>query len=175
MRTPDGTVQLISAEATYPLRQRILRPMQIVAECAYPEDHAAEAYHAGYVLDGELVGVGTIFRQAHPGSTLPQVWRVRGMAVAEQARGQNIGGVILRALLTHARAHGTPAEVWCHGRAKVQGFYERLGFHREGEIFDQPPVGPHVLMSLILHDEDASRATRCAPHGLLKTYQLRVA
>lgn len=149
-----GNVQSIPAEETYTLRHRILRPTQSLAACAYPQDRAEYTYHAGYYLNGELLGVGTIFREARPESTLPLVWRVRGMAVAEEARGQGVGGKVLAALLAYAASQGTPAEVWLNGRANVQGFYERAGFQRKGEVFDLPPIGPHVFMSRVLREED---------------------
>jgi len=39
-----------------------------------------------------------------------------------------------------------PAEIWCHRRANIQGFYERFGFMQEGNVFDQPGTGLHALM-----------------------------
>ncbi|MGH2481987.1 MAG: GNAT family N-acetyltransferase, partial [Ktedonobacteraceae bacterium] len=127
MSIPIENVRSIPAEETYSLRHRILRPTQLLAECAYPEDKAEHTYHAGYYRDQQLLGVGTIFRAARPESTLPTVWRIRGMAVSEEAQGLGIGGKVLSALLAYAASQGMPAEVWCNGRANVQGFYERFG------------------------------------------------
>lgn len=49
--TSPGNVQSISAEDAYPLRHRILRPTQSLAECAYPQDYAEYTYHVGYYLN----------------------------------------------------------------------------------------------------------------------------
>lgn len=76
----------------------------------------------------------------------PTSWRIRGMAVVEELRGTGVGGRILQALIDHASAHPLPAEIWCHGRANVQGFYQRFGFVQEGDAFDQPGTGLHVLL-----------------------------
>ncbi|GHO80667.1 hypothetical protein KSD_84380 [Ktedonobacter sp. SOSP1-85] len=88
-------VHTIAAEDTYVLRQSVLRPMQSLAECAYPEDHEPETLHAGCYRDGQLVGVGTIFREKREGSEAPGGWRVRGMAVSPEARGSGCGGSVL--------------------------------------------------------------------------------
>ena len=142
-------VQAIAAEDTYVLRQSVLRPMQSLAECAYPVDHEPETLHAGCYRNGQLVGVGTIFREKRESSEAPGGWRVRGMAVSPEARGSGCGGAVLEALLAHAEKHslqGEAFEVWCNGRVNVEGFYQRYGFQREGDIFDVPPIGLHVVM-----------------------------
>lgn len=142
-------VHAIAAEATYALRQRVLRPMQSLAECAYPEDHEPETLHAGCYRNGQLIGVGTIFFERREGSEFQSGWRVRGMAVSPEARGSGCGGAVLKALLAHAEEHspvGDEVEVWCNGRANVEGFYQRYGFRREGDVFELPPIGPHVVM-----------------------------
>src|ERR1700730_7697353 len=109
--TSPGNIRSIPTEETYPLRHRILRPTQSLAECAYPQDYAEYTYHAGYYLNDTLLGVGTIFRDARPESTLPVVWRIRGMAVSEEIQGQGVGGKVLSALLAYAASQGMPAEV----------------------------------------------------------------
>jgi hypothetical protein len=40
--------------------------------------------------------------------------------------------------------------VWCNARTPARGFYERAGFAVEGEEFELPEIGPHVLMTLAL-------------------------
>lgn len=139
----------VTSEMTLELRHRVLRPMQTLAECSYSGDKQEQTLHAGCYLDGELVGVGTIFREDRESTGGRKGWRVRGMAVSAEARGHGCGGAILEVLLAHAQAQspaGEEAEVWCNGRANVEGFYQRYGFQREGDIFDVPPIGPHVLM-----------------------------
>src|SRR2546427_5090113 len=88
-------IRPISAEETYPLRHRILRPNQTLADCMFPLDKAPDSHHIGYFLNRELAGVGTIFREAEDGSTDKNVWRIRGMAVSTNIQGRGIGGKIL--------------------------------------------------------------------------------
>lgn len=146
-------IRSIPATETYNLRHQILRPHQTLSECAYPYDTAPGALHVGGFLGGQLIGIGSLVPDPRENSSQPVSWRIRGMAVLENVRGSGAGGNILQALLKYASTQSLPAEVWCNGRAHVQGFYERYGFVREGDLFDQPGTGPHVLMIKILHPD----------------------
>jgi hypothetical protein len=72
-------------------------------------------------------------------------------AVQEDVRGTGAGGKILQALIDAALTQSLPAEIWCNGRANVKGFYEHFGFVQEGDLFDLPDIGPHILLIKTLH------------------------
>jgi len=36
--------------------------------------------------------------------------------------------------------------LWCKRRTSVQKYYEKLGFEPVGDVFDYPPIGPHIVM-----------------------------
>jgi predicted GNAT family N-acyltransferase len=152
------TFKRITAEETYDLRHRILRPNQTVADCAYPLDHATGSCHIGCFLDEELVGIGTVLREGQDGEQGANIWRIRGMAVLETARGHGIGGQILQRLIAHAAQETTPGEIWCNGRVHVKGFYERYGFAQIGDVFELPMIGPHIVMSRALQSDDRELA-----------------
>jgi ribosomal protein S18 acetylase RimI-like enzyme len=63
-----------------------------------------------------------------------------------EARGRGIGTALLHTCLDHAREHGG-GRVWCNARTPAIGLYARAGFAVEGEEFELPGIGPHVLMS----------------------------
>jgi GNAT superfamily N-acetyltransferase len=120
---PDTeTIRRISVEETYPLRHRILRPNQTLADCAYPLDKAPGTYHVGYFLNDNLIGIGTVLKEAQDGSTDQNVWRIRGMAVSSDLQGRGIGGKILMALIRYAASQGLPGEIWCNGRITAQKY-----------------------------------------------------
>ncbi|HLZ56669.1 MAG TPA: GNAT family N-acetyltransferase [Ktedonosporobacter sp.] len=154
MAYPSGTLQAISAEQTYELRHCVLRPGQPINECVYPLDRAPDTYHAGYFIDGALVGVGTVFREARDTQATQNCWRVRGMAVAEHLRGSGIGGKLLQALITYAAGQGLPGEIWCNGRVSAQAFYKRYGFVPGSAIFEIPGTGPHIVFYRALTSND---------------------
>ena len=67
------------------------------------------------------------------------------MATAPAARGRGAGTAVLAALLAHARAEGA-SRVWATVRIRARPLYERAGFRALSAEFDEPPIGPHVLM-----------------------------
>ncbi len=69
------------------------------------------------------------------------------MATREDARGQGIGGALLQACLDYIRAAGGTT-LWFNARTTAAGFYSRFGFVVQGDGFDLPGIGPHVVMEL---------------------------
>ena len=135
----------ISADETHSLRHRVLRPHQSPEACLYPLDQESSSGHYGVCSDGKIVAIGSIFLEPRDGSDNPKAWRIRGMATDPAHQGSGFGGKVLEALVEHARERGGQ-EVWCNGRTTVEGFYGRFGFEAEGEIFDLPGLGPHLVM-----------------------------
>jgi predicted GNAT family N-acyltransferase len=147
---PTIETRPIHVTETYDLRHRVLRPHQPLNACAFPYDTAPDALHIGSFLNGELIGVGSIVPEPRKNATQPVSWRIRGMAVQEDTRGTGAGSKILQALIDYASTQQLPAEIWCNGRAHVKGFYERFGFVQEGDLFELPETGPHVLLVTML-------------------------
>lgn len=137
-------VEHVAPEIVRPLRQRVLRPHQTVAEQVFAGDDDPRAAHfAAFADDGHNpIGIASITPEGGPGA-----FRVRGMATDPQrGRGTGAGGALLVACLEHARAAGA-TRVWCNARTPARGFYERYGFAVEGEEFTLPAIGPHYVMS----------------------------
>jgi len=139
------SIRSIRAQETLHLRAAILRPGQTKEQQVYPNDEASGSFHAGAYLDGELIGIASVFHEAPPGEQDEGAWRLRGMAVHEQARRQGIGRLLLECCLEHIEAQGGES-LWCNGRVTALAFYQRLGFKERGEIFDVPESGPHYQM-----------------------------
>ncbi|MFP8964607.1 hypothetical protein ACLIYP_29185, partial [Streptomyces nanhaiensis] len=55
------------------------------------------------------------------------------------------GAAVLRAGAAEAAARGA-ALLWCNGRTRARGFYERQGFRVHGEEFVIEGVGPHLVL-----------------------------
>jgi GNAT superfamily N-acetyltransferase len=148
-------VAAVPAAAVRPLRQRILRPHQTIAEQVYDGDDAPGAAHFAAFADDDTardrpIGIASITPERHPLSPAPGDWRVRGMATdPDRGRGTGAGALLLAACVDHARAQdGT--RVWCNARTPAVGFYARAGFATEGDEFVLPAIGPHFLMALDL-------------------------
>jgi GNAT superfamily N-acetyltransferase len=141
-------VEQVSAEVTYPLRQRVLRPHQTVREVAFPgaEADPLAGTYAALADDGEVVGTASVYPEACPWAPdRPGAWRLRGMATSPEVRGQGLGAALVAAVLDHAAAAGGTL-VWCHARTPAQAFYTRAGFAAYGEVFSEPDIGPHIRM-----------------------------
>jgi GNAT superfamily N-acetyltransferase len=134
----DARVREVPIAETRVLRQSILRSHETIQQLAAEEP--AEAFAAG-AFDGErLIAVGIVAPSGEPGR-----WRVRGMATALGERGRGVGRGVLDALLEHAHSNGG-TRVWCNARVPARTFYERAGFHVCSDVFDVPPIGPHLVM-----------------------------
>jgi predicted GNAT family N-acyltransferase len=145
------TVALVDAAATWPLRKRVLRPHQEGDAVVLGGDEDPRAAHIGARdPSGEVVGIATVSPQPCPWA--PEragAWRLRGMATAEDRRGEGIGRLVLHGALGHVRARGGSV-VWCNARTPAQAFYTREGCVPAGEPYVDPVIGPHVPMQLDL-------------------------
>lgn len=87
---------------------------------------------------GRAVATGRLLPAA---SGVAQVGR---LAVDRVLRGGHLGQQVLQALTEAARARGD-REVMLHAQRSAEGFYERLGYQRRGEPFDEAGIA-HVEM-----------------------------
>ena len=150
--TPS-TVREISAEATRPLRQRILRPTQPLHELVYPGDDAPDSLHVGYFDDGTLLGIASVYRQSPDGSPDdPGDWRLRGMAVVPEARRRGVGAALVAACEAHARARGG-TRLWFNARVDALPFYFALGYEAVGGVYELPGAGPHRFAARALRGD----------------------
>lgn len=151
-------VQSIAAEAAWPLRQAVLRPHQSLADCRFPGDAAAGAFHlGGFTAGGQLVAVASFSPEAAPAELRMALglaaepegtdadWRLRGMATLPDWRGQGMGQALLMEGLAHLKAQGA-AVLWCNARLGALAFYARLGLIAVGEDFELPGIGLHRLL-----------------------------
>jgi YbgC/YbaW family acyl-CoA thioester hydrolase len=69
----------------------------------------------------------------------PRVSQVGRLAVNRVLRSGHLGQQVLQALTDAARARGD-REVMLHAQRSAEGFYERLGYQRRGEPFDEAGI-----------------------------------
>jgi predicted GNAT family N-acyltransferase len=125
-----------------PALERIRREV-FVLEQGIPEsdewDHEdATSVHVLATLNREPVGTGR----------LNAAGKIGRIAVLPGLRGRGIGTLILGRLLEEARRLGI-REPFLHAQVQAVSFYERLGFARKGDVFDEAGI-PHVRMSIVL-------------------------
>ena len=116
------------------LREMVLWPGK-PEMCVLPEDD--KAFHLGAVpslKDGqavEPVGVLSLF-MSEDGETA----QFRKLATHPEYRSRGIGSALVSTAAAEARLAGAKTLV-CDARQKQSGFYERLGFSKEGEPFSK--------------------------------------
>jgi len=145
-----GAVELVGPDVVRPLRHAVLRPGGPADQARYPGDDDPRSAHAA-VRDraGTVTAVGTVLPEAPAWAPDRAAWRIRGMAVAPDRRGQGLGTRVLAALVAHAAGHGGGL-VWCNARVRARRLYERGGFEGEGPVFELPGIGPHLTMTRVL-------------------------
>jgi predicted GNAT family N-acyltransferase len=143
-------IERVAPEVVRPLRLKVLRPHQTLADQVFEGDDAPGAAHFAAYEGEQVIGIASITPEPYPGGegSTAGDWRIRGMATdPDLGRGLGAGAALLRACVDHARREGG-TRVWCNARSPVRGFYERAGFVVAGEEFELPDIGPHFLMWL---------------------------
>lgn len=138
-------VRLISAEETWSLRHRVLRPHQDMTAVQYAEDERDDPLHFGAMDKSEILAIASVYHEDENGQRGLGIWRLRGMASDPAVRGHGFGAHVLQGCLQYLREFGA-SQVWCNARVTVRGFYEKHGFVVEGDVFEMPGIGPHVFM-----------------------------
>jgi YbgC/YbaW family acyl-CoA thioester hydrolase len=107
---------------------------------------AADA-HALHAVAYNRMGLAVATGRLLPGETSGQ-GKIGRMAVRRVLRGGQLGKQVLHALLDSARGRGD-RRVVLHAQRSAEGFYDRLGFVREGSLYEEAGI-PHVTMGVNL-------------------------
>jgi len=107
------------------VRERVFIQEQHVPE-SLEWDGLDEAASHVVALDnhGQVIGTARLLQDGHIGR----------MAVVPEWRHQGVGSAMLRELIQMARQWKLP-RVFLHAQTSATGFYERHGFHSQGEEF----------------------------------------
>lgn len=132
-------IRPIPTALTYDLRHRVLWPDKPTAYVQLPED--AEGLHFGAFEQGRLLSVVSLFLAGEEA-------RFRKFATEPSEQGRGFGSALLRHIMQAAAGHGA-RRLWCDARQSTAGFYQKFGFHVEGDAFYKGPI-PYVRMSCAL-------------------------
>jgi len=96
-------------------------------------------------MDGQIVGIASLFHAAMPEKPALEGLQLRGMATAENVRRRGVGRALVAACLEAARLSRVEL-LWCNARTSARDFYLKCGFEVAGNEFEIPDVGPHFRM-----------------------------
>ena len=135
----------VPIEEIYPLRHQVLRKGQPIDTCYYPEDSRQGVFHVAALEDDNIIGIASFYPEVHVAFDSKSSWRLRGMATSESVRGLGIGRKLLEQGINECRKKGGDL-LWCNARTSAAGFYRKLNFAIQGEVFNIENIGPHYVM-----------------------------
>ena len=142
-------IKKITTEATFSVRNPVLRPNLPVESCRFEGDQLHSTVHLGYFDQEKLVGIVSVFEKANANWPNSSQIQIRGMAVLEDFQKQGIGEKLIQTVIKEALNNKTEL-IWFNARKNAVPFYEKLGFHIYGTAFEIEGVGTHYLMYQVL-------------------------
>lgn len=123
----------------FAIRRKVFIEEQNVPEEIEMDDLDAYAIHAVAYAGEKAVATGRII---YDGET----YKIGRIAVLKEERGKQYGDFIVRMLLDKAFLHGAK-EVLLSSQLSAVGFYEKIGFETEGEVFEEAGIS-HIPMRI---------------------------
>ncbi len=120
------------------LRRGVLREPLGLVYTLDQVDAEREELHMVAVFDGEVVACASLADLGR------RVAKMRQVAVKLELQGSGIGAALVRFFEDTARARGF-ARIALHARQSAVPFYEHLGYHTFGPIFEEVGL-PHLRM-----------------------------
>ena len=139
----------MTPEATFAVRQPVLRPGKTIDTCIFDGDSLPTTLHFGIYDDKVLLGVISVFEANHPFFTEERQFQIRGMAVLSEHQKKGLGEKLVQKAEEYIMAkHGS--RVWFNAREIAVGFYQKMGYTVIGKAFNIGDIGAHYVMHKIL-------------------------
>ncbi len=140
------TIRLISASATYKVRNEVLRPGRPVTECYFSGDDSNETFHLGIYKDEKLLGVASFMKNSNPFFDPVSQFQLRGMAILPEYKGLGLGSLLLKEGESKIRKNAEDRFLWFNARVNAVDFYKKHGYETFGQKFEVPGVCEHIVM-----------------------------
>jgi GNAT superfamily N-acetyltransferase len=138
-------IKKIPSTETFSVRHHVLRAGKPIESCIFNGDDLETTLHFGLYIEQELVGIVSLFQKCNPVFKEQNQYQIRGMAVLQNHQRKDFG----KALILHSEAYCKNQNVdliWFNARVEAVGFYEKMGYQKNGSSFEIPDVGEHILM-----------------------------
>ncbi|AWB64952.1 N-acetyltransferase [Saccharobesus litoralis] len=132
---------------TLSLRHQILRPDLEFDQCIYPGDKMETTHHLGGFIEGNHLGILTIYKRSKPEEFEGQGYQIRAMATCPTVRQQGMGLKLLKTAEKIAFESGA-SYLWANARKTAIGFYQKAGYTVDNHEFNIAGVGKHHLVWL---------------------------
>ena len=147
MRLDPILIRRASVDEIVDLRHAVLRAgMPREAAIFQGDADAASRHYAGVDRATQrVVACATVHLNTWQSDP---AWQLRGMATDASIRGTGVGRALLEYLERDLRVdRSAPPQLWCNARTPAIGFYQRMGWAVESDVFEIPTAGPHVRMT----------------------------
>ena len=135
----------ISAKDTFPIREHMLNESSPLGEHAFVMDDDDLSFHLGAFVNNRLVSIASFYFEKHPYIDGENHCRICGMATLNEFQKNGYSTALLNAAIPLIKRNSCNL-VWCNVRESAIGFYQKSGFHVQGESFELPEGGKHRLM-----------------------------
>ncbi|MDB5233892.1 MAG: family acetyltransferase [Hymenobacter sp.] len=128
-------------DAAFTIREKVFQQEQgVPASKEHDEYDRTDARHyLARAEDGTPAGAAR-WRETENGVKLER------FAVLSDFRNQEIGAALLHAVLADVRAELPDAEVYLNAQLRAIPFYERHGFRKEGEMFEEANIQHYKMV-----------------------------
>ena len=130
-------------EAAYSIRFKVFVEEQSVPVELELDEYDQTAIHLLALEDGQAVGCGRLV-------FFEEYAKIGRVAVLKENRGNGYAKMICEELVNIARERGA-TKVILDSQCSAEGFYRRLGFASEGEIFDDAGID-HIHMVMVINN-----------------------
>ena len=140
--TAYRVTDLRDLDAAFTIREKVFQEEQGVPPAKEHDEHDRRdaRHYLARAADGTPAGAARWRETAHG-------VKLERFAVLEGCRNQKIGAVLLHAVLTEVQAELPDADVYLNAQLRAVPFYERHGFRKEGELFEEANI-QHYRMVL---------------------------
>lgn len=135
----------IPPRETFAVRHPVLRAGKPLESCFFEGDELPTTIHFGVFVDKKLTGVVSVYRNKNSNFKYKSQFQMRGMAVLADYRKKGLGELLVQQAERHVMQQ-KGGLIWFNARESAVGFYEKMGYEKQGAPFDIGDIGPHYIM-----------------------------
>lgn len=138
-------IKSIISSHTHAVRQPVLRPGKPIDTCIFDGDDLETTKHFGLFLNGDLIGVISVFENKNSTFSNLNQLQIRGMAILKECQGKGYGRLLINEAENYAKKVKSDL-IWFNARENAVNFYKILGYQIYGSLFDIAGIGLHYVM-----------------------------
>ena len=142
-------IAIVKASQVRPLRNLVLRPGLPIETTYYKEDNDIDTIHLAYIINKEIISIGTFYPQNDSILKSKNGYRLRGMATHPKFRRNSSASKLMKEAFIILKNKNCDI-LWCNARLIALDFYKSLGFKINGKEFNIKDIGSHFLMWKLL-------------------------